>query len=221
MDPTHPHEVESGYNQVKGRDGYLLYHLPWERAMTFAFMQNAFMHHALNSPKPTYLPGLIRLNALNAVSHNATMLGFGKEGLCQEDLISPFNLYDPKSLDPFMDSCIPESLRPTPLQRIIQHHPWTDLFPLPRLRDNMLRGITSGKLDEDELCLDLLDVVDGDTCANAFLIVWGKPWDISGWEVSPGFLKKWGWLLEGCPEAIQSTNRWRESRGESILNVSV
>lgn len=186
--------------------------------MTYAFMQDAYMHYTLNSPKPTYLPGLIRLNALNAVAHNATVLGFSKENLCQDDLISPFNYPDPKAPT---EPHIPESLRPTTLQRSIHHHPWTDLFPLPRFRDNILRAMISGTLDEDELCLDLLEVVNGDTCANAYLIVWGRPWDISGWEVSPGFLRKWGWLLEGCPEAIDATNRWRETRGESKLNVNL
>lgn len=184
-------------------------------------MQNAYLQYSLKSPKLSSLPALIRLNALNAIAQNAETMGFPREGLCCDDWISPFNEYGPDSPDKVKEGIMPESLRPTALQRMFVHHPWTDLFPLPRLRDNILYSMMTGTLDEDELCLDLLDVIGGYSDPSVCLIVWGKPSDIAGWEVSPGFLKKWGWLLQGCPEAIEATNRWRESRGESRLNVKV
>lgn len=61
------------------------------------------------------------------------------------------------------------------------------------------------------------DVAAGRNC----LIVWDDPWDISSWEVTPGYLKKWGWLLEGCEELILSTNRWRASRYEEPLEFAI
>ena len=32
--------------------------------------------------------------------------------------------------------------------------------------------------------------------------------------MSEGFLRKWGWLLNGLPELLEATNRWRVERGE-------
>jgi hypothetical protein len=42
-----------------------------------------------------------------------------------------------------------------------------------------------------------------------------------GWEVTEGFLRKWGFLLEGCDELIESTNRWRALRGEERLIIEL
>lgn len=52
------------------------------------------------------------------------------------------------------------------------------------------------------------------------LIVWGDPWDVFNWEVTPGFIKKWGWTLEGCEDLIQASNFWRASRDEEPLSFS-
>ncbi|CAG8983152.1 hypothetical protein HYALB_00010300 [Hymenoscyphus albidus] len=41
------------------------------------------------------------------------------------------------------------------------------------------------------------------------LIVWGEPWDLSGWEVTEGFVRKWSWLLEATSgEQREILNRW-------------
>jgi hypothetical protein len=44
---------------------------------------------------------------------------------------------------------------------------------------------------------------------------------VANWEVSPGFLRKWGWLLNGCEEMLRATDEWRESRGEASLAIEV
>jgi hypothetical protein len=49
------------------------------------------------------------------------------------------------------------------------------------------------------------------------LIVWGEPYLIASWEVTPFFIHKWGWVLANCQELIDSTNYWRRSRGEAPL----
>lgn len=53
------------------------------------------------------------------------------------------------------------------------------------------------------------------------MLIWGEPWRIDGWEVTEGFLRKWGWLLKGCDEMIEASNRWRGLRGEEPLVVEV
>ena len=51
----------------------------------------------------------------------------------------------------------------------------------------------------------------------AGLAVWGEPWDPQSWEMSEPFVRKWAWLIEGCPEIMLSTNLWRSMRGDKPL----
>ncbi|KAF2688327.1 hypothetical protein K458DRAFT_414112 [Lentithecium fluviatile CBS 122367] len=129
----------------------------------------------------------------------------------------------------------PPTFAPTGLQMRVRHSQWIDSVPCPRLRDNLIMasagtsaspttsaGDEAGKrLDEDELCTDICGgIYEGfDDCAQKGLLVWGDPWVVANWEVSPGFARKWGWLLKGCGEMIGASNRWRESRGEEALVV--
>ena len=39
--------------------------------------------------------------------------------------------------------------------------------------------------------------------------------------MSEGFVRKWGFLLAGCADVIEFTNRWRDIRGEERLIVEV
>ena len=38
------------------------------------------------------------------------------------------------------------------------------------------------------------------------------------WEATPGFVRKWAWVLENCHQLIDSTNRWRAKRDEKPLD---
>jgi hypothetical protein len=90
---------------------------------------------------------------------------------------------------------------------------------VPRMRDNILRGIQTGQLDEDELSEQLLcDLLKLDATSGASLMIWGDSWDINGWEFSPEFFVKWDVLLRGCPEVLQATNYWRTKRRETQLD---
>ncbi|XEU99212.1 hypothetical protein FSHL1_004499 [Fusarium sambucinum] len=203
-------------------EGILILPTPRDRAIAYAFMQLVRVQHSLNSHRPAMLPSLIRLNAVNAVSNNALHIGIPLEGLCCDDVTSPWSIktFGPLESTTTPLSC-PESLYPTKLQIEIEHHPWVDLLPIPQLRDNMLRAYTGGIIDEDELCFDILGVTCSQGLDDAYLIVWGESHNAASWEVSVGFLKKWGWLLKGCPELVESTNRWRQQRGESTLDILI
>lgn len=200
--------------------GPLLMTCPQRLASLRHYMQMAYEDYTLSTPRPAFLQVLIRLNVLNAMANNAMALGLPVEGLCHDEFISPFNFYGPRlpdSIDPLAK--LPDSLRPTAIQMTVTHHPWIDTFPIPRLRDNVLQGILTEDLDEDDLCKDLLRVEDEKTAdEKPALIIWGDPWDVRGWEASVAFLKKWGWLMTGCPELLASTNYWRAQRGEKRLN---
>ncbi|KAL3445021.1 hypothetical protein BJX65DRAFT_282570 [Aspergillus insuetus] len=122
---------------------------------------------------------------------------------------------------------LPPQLLPTTLQQSTLHEPWIDIFPLPTLRDNLLR--LRGAFDSCELCDDILGALfneqDLDTVTKYKdrngLIIWGEPWDVGSWELMEGFVDKWGFLLEGCEVLIEGTNRWRAVRGEGALISSV
>lgn len=192
---------------------------PQKIAGVRAFARRAYEDYVLKAPQPSHLKALIRLNILNAVYRNATTLGIPTEGLCRDEFISPLSCHGPKlqSTMVTLDLC-PKNLLPTDLQRRVAHHPWIDLFPWPRLRDNILMGVVAGLIDEDELCCDIIEVRNENPC----LIVWGEPGDVQSWEVSESFLRKWGFLIHGCPEILEVTNNWRGKRGaQSIASPCV
>ncbi|KAJ4157716.1 hypothetical protein NW754_009365 [Fusarium falciforme] len=163
---------------------------------------------------------------------------------------------------------LPVSLMPTHLQEQVPHPGWVDLFPSPKLRDNLILALQEYDIDEDAFMLDLVGeafeslcltsdeveeqsaVVDpkgsdserqpapvaittgeGDTITAANLasswigesgiISWSDPWEISGWEVTESFARKWGFLLIGCEDVVNAANEWRETRGENPLSVKI
>ncbi|KAH6698099.1 hypothetical protein BKA61DRAFT_741502 [Leptodontidium sp. MPI-SDFR-AT-0119] len=61
------------------------------------------------------------------------------------------------------------------------------------------------------------EIPDDYTAGRRGLINWGEPWQVESWEVTPGFLRNWGWALEGCDDLIRASNRWREQRNEELL----
>lgn len=84
------------------------------------------------------------------------------------------------------------------------------------MRDNAI--MLSEFISNDELCDDLVGCCgvaeDHDMKG---MLVWSNPWEPSGWEVTEGFVRKWGFLMKGCEELKVSTNNWREFRGEEPL----
>ena len=109
---------------------------------------------------------------------------------------------------PRMDD-LPASLKPTAIQQSVPHHPWLDLLPDAALRNNLILLDSAGLLDEDQCCIDM--------CSRTGLIVWRDPWDPTGWEITPAFLERWRLVLTGCWSLLQSTNYWREQRGEKRI----
>ena len=81
--------------------------------------------------------------------------------------------------------------------------------------------LLAGTYDSDDLCYDLGQALyEGfDDVDRRGFVVWGDPWLMSGWEVTEGFVGKWGFLLKGCPDVVEAANRWREVRGEERLVV--
>jgi Domain of unknown function (DUF3425) len=122
---------------------------------------------------------------------------------------------------PTLPTEIPSSLTPTALQHEVRHLAYIDSAPLASLRDNLIK--LSGTYDEDELCLNMFGGLfeSGSGAENNGVMVWADPWDVAGWEMSEGFVRKWGFLLKGCPEMFEATNNWRRMRRERLLNSSL
>jgi hypothetical protein len=160
---------------------------------------------------PDHLITLLQFNALRALVVNRTLIsGILVTPLdCDEEVIHiiPY---------PTNPELLPPTLLPTILQQTVPHGDWIDLFPCPEGRDRLIRA--AGTFDEDDMWADciggLYEGFPDDEIERRGIIAWSPPWDITGWEMSEGCLKKWGWLFKGLPGALEATNRWRMERGE-------
>ncbi|QKX57753.1 uncharacterized protein TRUGW13939_04873 [Talaromyces rugulosus] len=160
---------------------------------------------------PDHLITLLQFNALRALAVNRTLIsGILVTPLdCDDEIIHVLPY-------PTMPELFPPKLLPTTLQQTAPHGDWIDLFPSPEGRDRLIQG--AGTFDEDELWADciggLYEGFADDEIERRGIVAWSPPWDITGWEMSEGFLRKWGWLFKGLPGVLEATNRWRKERGE-------
>ncbi|KAI1750282.1 hypothetical protein F4782DRAFT_252777 [Xylaria castorea] len=187
----------------------------WEtHSLVRAFEALIYNNWLARAPMPALLPSLVRFNLARAIMGNAKVLGLTFDQL-DDEAISYFNMEGPWPISKNLEvGTLPPKLQPTDLQRRTLHHPWLDLLPIPRMRDNLLRrGMEC--FDEDDLCMVM---VGRGNINDAGFIVWSDPWDSYGWEVTEGFARSsWGWTIAGCWELYQSTNVWRAKRGEPPL----
>ncbi|KAF9693725.1 hypothetical protein EKO04_008314 [Ascochyta lentis] len=191
--------------------------LPGAQARLDFYARRAYTEYMLCSPRPAALHTVVQLNVLHALMQNASRLRIKPMTLCGLDSLSPFNHIGPAS-PRALDENLPPSLQPTALQTSIQHRPWIDLFPLPELRDAILR--LSWTELEGEISTDLLDVDEAEV-VKPNLVVWGDAADPRAWEATMPFLRKWGWLVRGCEGLLESTNYWRERRGDRKLVIKM
>ncbi|KJR89128.1 uncharacterized protein SPSK_06358 [Sporothrix schenckii 1099-18] len=187
----------------------------------------AFVHFPLSLDHR--LLTLIQYNVLRATLTNMAILAILHSAMdadCGLDQILD-HIHPPLPAPATSPDDLPVSLRPTPLQRRIFHDQeprrpdmlWISSVPSPAMRDNLLR--TYGQWDPDDLCCDLLGgLYEGfDDVERRGIIVWSDPWLPDSWEVTPGFAKKWPFLLTGCDELMAATDRWRAGRGEEPLAI--
>lgn len=124
-------------------------------------------------------------------------------------------------LDAVPPEKIPLDLQPSVLQQSTPHPFWISAIPFPAMRDNLI--LLAGAYDSNDLCYDLGQALyEGfDDVERRGCLVWGDPWHAYGWEVTEGFVRKWGFLLSGCLDVVESTNHWREVRGEDRLVIEI
>ncbi|KAJ5216624.1 uncharacterized protein N7498_003031 [Penicillium cinerascens] len=185
------------------------------RMLFHRFAETAYQRYMLGDPTSDHLLTLTRVNVFRACGNNLKSIGFNMDDMT-DDAISPFSLASsPEELLSIDNTQMPLSLRPTKIQRTVPHHPWLDFFPLPKMRDNLIEA--GDDWDDEQLCHDIMGFWDSPTDGQAGLLVWGEPWDVKNWELTEAFLKKWQWVVRGCPELMNSTNAWRAKRGEKLI----
>jgi hypothetical protein len=174
------------------------------------FEDYAYSRYLEGSPRTDLLLTLIKFNVFRALMSNDKTLGFVNQWL-QCEAISPFFLFR-HGTQAAVQTC-PANLRPTNLQLTVEHHPWIDLLPDPRMRDNIL--LLGDDYDDGPLCHDVVDNRHGTYSES--LIVWGDPCNPDNWEIGEDFYKKWPSIVQGCHRLIKATNNWRVRRGERKL----
>lgn len=174
------------------------------------------------SPRTDLLLPLKRVNFLRALHANIDVLGYSAAEM-HDDALSQFGTAGPVKPAPLRDvALLPPALRPSPVQRQIPHHPWLDLLPVVRMRENLI--LAGESYDDVRLCRDLCGYGadssrkrPGDALGETGVIIWRDPWDPEGWEVTETFLRRWGWVVRGCWDLFRATDRWRAVRGEPPL----
>jgi hypothetical protein len=169
-----------------------------------------------------HLLTLTHFNTIRGMLTLVAILGVEHEML-REDIQSPF--FAPETATRAIED-LPPTLRPTAVQKSMPHHPELDIFPFAGIRDNLIRAV--GTYSDHDLCMDIIGLAPttcsidgrlGTSDGHTGLLVWGDPTIQASWEVSESFARKWKWVLEGCEEALETTNHWRRRRGESPLRL--
>jgi hypothetical protein len=81
------------------------------------------------------------------------------------------------------------------------------------MRDNAIRAMDT--FNHHDLCSDMLGGHDQgrNSIELTGVLVWGNPWEVSGWEVTEGFVNKLGFLLKDL-----KTRRCVQKSQSSFLN---
>jgi len=103
--------------------------------------------------------------------------------------------------------CLPPSLRPTLVQRTVEHEGIIDGIPHPEIRNRMilLRG-RFNLADCIHSYMKSTKIHGDDVLAHA------------NWEISEDWLRQYGYLVD--PTTLTLTNRWRKERGEPEIIYS-
>lgn len=105
------------------------------------------------------------------------------------------------------------------------HHPWIDLIPSGKFRENVLLAIETSWADnpdkETELCEDLTGAGRLQlSCHRPGMMIWGEnAWDVRNWEITEEFANKWVDILDGCRDLIEASDYWKGSRGEGNFDL--
>ncbi|KAJ6186426.1 hypothetical protein N7519_007727 [Penicillium mononematosum] len=134
------------------------------------FVKSAYRSYLRGDPAADHLLTLVKVNVFRAFMQNMQLIGRPAYWI-GHNAISAFSVALPQETSSQHDnSHIPPDLRPTRVQKRIIHQPWLDLFPSPKMRDNLIEA--GNTLDADELFHDIMGFW-GFPALDAELCVWG------------------------------------------------
>ncbi|RAH54098.1 hypothetical protein BO85DRAFT_471323 [Aspergillus piperis CBS 112811] len=158
--------------------------------------------------------GVTRLNILRALYTNIDILGYDARYMAADEALSMFAMIGPRCLATIgREALLPPALQPTEIQRTVPHHPWLDLIPISRMRDNLI--LMENLMDDGQMCRDMCGYHSqvlraGRRCQTGI----GETGVI---EITETFFQLWGWSVKDCWDLFRSTNAWRMRRGERPL----
>ncbi|GAT24700.1 similar to An14g03300 [Aspergillus luchuensis] len=108
--------------------------------------------------------------------------------MAADEALSMFAMIGPRCLATIgREALLPPALQPTEIQRTVPHHPWLDLIPISKMRDNL--SLMENLMDDGQLCRDMCGYHSqvlraGRGCQTGIgetgVIVWKDPWDPAG-----------------------------------------
>jgi hypothetical protein len=115
---------------------------------------------------------------------------------------------------------LPENMQPTPAQMSIPHHPLFDILPWPQLRTKLICIFALPESQRPENARDsmaLLNVAyDIEDATDGFRVN-GEGMEGDDWEIGEAFFRNWSWALDR--NIIETSNAWRQARGQSRLSI--
>lgn len=170
----------------------------------------ALRQYAQGSPQQDLLISFIHFNIARSLVQNTQILEISSQEM-DDNAISQFCALGSKIMDSEKILSLPLSLQPTKLQKATSHHPWLDIIPVAKMRDNIIS--TGDSFDDRQLCRALRGL-QNEQRGNTGVIFWSESWDPTGWELTESFDRDWGWTIAHCWSLFESTNHWRSLRGE-------
>lgn len=164
---------------------------------------------------------VVQNNVLKGFISNMLPLRLTQALISQEDSMSIFVLQpNDRWRRTFIQ--LPPSLEPSSLQLTVPHHPWTDILPCSKLRDNIILALRSMSDEQQtELCEDIVGAGKLQAAGHGpGLLLWGDAFCLENWEVSEALLKKWCDIFKNCSILLKASGLRGYHRGFRVLRAS-
>lgn len=203
--------------------------------------------HLIPSPRADFLLSLVQFNVYRGLYDNKLTISHSVNSILPGHSPVAFDVTFPGVFQIVAKTETPSSLALTKLQTDTIHAPWIDLIPFRKMRDVLiqqqgrydhiallldllgdvphLETLSSsdsfpsprGIPENGRYSLDSIDGDSGNGPSRSGFIIWGDPSDEQNWEITPGFMRKWPWLMKGSEYLLRSTNKWRDIRDEEPI----
>ncbi|KAJ2906343.1 hypothetical protein MKZ38_002059 [Zalerion maritima] len=117
---------------------------------------------------------------------------------------------------------LPESWRPTQLQKRLAHHPVVDFIPWPSTRDKILQLIHLPPYMKPKAARDPMAIVylayDLEDSSEGLRVSGDDVYDPQAWEIGQVVFEKWWFIFDR--DIVAQSNRLRKARGAGALKMN-